>query len=408
VTTKRETELVRLVATQRDGNVLSPTGVRYAQRVASAVCTDDGLEWHAPSTASALAWLLLRAHKRATSSPVLARNDLSDDLLLPSFRGQAAKYEQLVPSIDRPANASGRTTHLRTFEWVHVLLQLWFNRTMARPYHIDRIESEATAQHYGIPTNYVDWTWDPEIAFHFAAAQLAPGERAVVLVRLIHPEARDQVLLPPSFIRRVWRQYGLFQRIESLTADAWLELERVDRILSLAERSRRSVESYERVSFTVDAATIAIARRRIDALTSRRDPLRRIVRWAKTMAELGLIASKSLMFFPELDDVANATHVSGVPLPLPHRGMRLPSVNRRTAATYVDKVARRRCGSKRGYSAAAAKLLYDGLGPHVLLRPIASPAAWEWLVQKGNYLYAILDGRPDFLVRPRSKRKNAA
>jgi hypothetical protein len=281
------------------------------------------------------------------------------------------------------------------------VLQVWFNATMIRPYHIDRIETEAAAQHYGVPTNYLDWTWDPVVAFWFAAAQLMPGERGVVLIRHLHPEAREQVLLPPSFIRRVWRQYGLFQRIETLTDQSWGELRRLDRTLAQAEVERRSVTSYERITFTANAPVIAVAQLRINELVSPRDPIPRLVQWSRAIAALGLEPSRSLMFFPEVDDLRSSTSQSGLQVPLPHPRMRLPTVNSRTAATYVEKVARRRRRSIMGYSAAAAKLLRDGLGPHVLLRPIKSLSSWEWLVQNGNYLYTILRGRPDFVVRPR-------
>src|ERR1035441_6958174 len=68
--------------------------------------------------------------------------------------------------------------------WMHIALQLWADAKFrfstgndgwlkGRPYRLDRAkEVEPVAQHYGLGTNLIDWTWDPIVAACFAAHRL--------------------------------------------------------------------------------------------------------------------------------------------------------------------------------------------------------------------------------------------
>jgi hypothetical protein len=72
----------------------------------------------------------------------------------------------------------------------------------------------ATAQHYGIKTELVDFTTDPSVAVWFAC-QAAPGEKAelaAVFATPIHTRTDKTLLFPHPYVRRLYRQRGLFIR----------------------------------------------------------------------------------------------------------------------------------------------------------------------------------------------------
>lgn len=95
------------------------------------------------------------------------------------FRGQVRNY-QLVPSLHRIEGPEKEATieKFARFEgWVHNTLGL---EELARAGTDAML---AVAQHYGLPTPFLDFTTDPEIAGFFAcdAADVAPGEESCIV-----------------------------------------------------------------------------------------------------------------------------------------------------------------------------------------------------------------------------------
>jgi hypothetical protein len=88
-----------------------------------------------------------------------------------------------------------------------------------------QFDADAIAQHYGFPTNLVDFTWDPLTALYFACAVRGEeacrrsglpleleSHRAVYCTSLVHLMAAGQVKVrfPPVQLRRLYRQKGIF------------------------------------------------------------------------------------------------------------------------------------------------------------------------------------------------------
>jgi hypothetical protein len=75
----------------------------------------------------------------------------------------------------------------------------------------------ATAQHYGMPTPYLDFTVDPLIAVYFACTNARENDR-VVVYQMHFNDAHGlgaRVLVPPPWVRRLRRQKGLFLHSET-------------------------------------------------------------------------------------------------------------------------------------------------------------------------------------------------
>jgi hypothetical protein len=219
-----------LIDLPRRGNLLADDALSVVNRLAESVEHVEGEEYSAPSAVAAAAWLARLAHQNAdlqSEERYLVPRLLPRPQLL-CYRGQPAKYSLLAPSLSR-FDSPHKRQHQRAAVWMHIALQLWADAKFrfstgndgwlkGRPYRLDRAEEvEPVAQHYGLGTNLIDWTWDPIVAACFAAHRLDvssgdPVERmGRVYIRLIDPESKSQAMLPPSFATRIWLQRGAFQ-----------------------------------------------------------------------------------------------------------------------------------------------------------------------------------------------------
>ena len=103
----------------------------------------------------------------------------------------------------------------------------------------------AVAQHHGLPTRLVDWTWNALVAFYFASHPSPRGKRAGEVVAIdsaeigyYHPEERGKVapfeitearfLRPSAVANRITSQKGLFS-IHPVPNRPWQLRERTER-----------------------------------------------------------------------------------------------------------------------------------------------------------------------------------
>lgn len=141
------------------------------------------------------------------------------------FRGQANSEWPIVASLFRQG-VDAEAERKRANVFCRLLAAISWNTSLSmHPYSRTNIYLRvspraylATAQHYGIKTNLVDFTFDPDIAVKFATINAPPGARysSVFVVNVtgnaIGPIA---VLLPPPMTERIYAQRGLFIPVDS-------------------------------------------------------------------------------------------------------------------------------------------------------------------------------------------------
>jgi hypothetical protein len=131
------------------------------------------------------------------------------------FRGQSDARWDLVPKIRREGvNRLHEETALENFyTLMHTVLGGFLD--------VSQLSAKATAQHYGIATDFLDFTLDPEVATYFAASgqKREDGQEAVVYVLPLSNafEAGARLIFPPPLVERLYAQWGLF--IESPVPD---------------------------------------------------------------------------------------------------------------------------------------------------------------------------------------------
>jgi hypothetical protein len=366
-----------LIDLPRQGNLLADDAVSDVDKLAARVNRVADEEYLAPSAASAAAWLVRLAHQNADleSEERYLLPRLSPRPRLLCFRGQPAKYSLLAPSLSR-FELPRKRQHQRAVAWLHIGLQLWADANFqfsnansdcwwrGRPYSLDRAEEvDPVAQHYGLGTNLIDWSWDPVVAACFAAHRLdvsseVLGERTGrVYIRAIHPESKSQAMLPPSFATRIWHQRGAFQWQPDPDAVGAI----AQQLGSLGQlvRARQAVTSYPSVSFACSREDRDDASDRIAQLVLKGDPLQLLADWSLVVAEnVAEVPAKSLTLSPTLEALADC---------LPHellaeyheilQSSSKEEENPQLMIDYVDYVALRHTSSGTQYDAAGLYLL---------------------------------------------------
>ncbi|MGA7805784.1 FRG domain-containing protein [Bradyrhizobium sp.] len=208
------------------------------------------------------------------------------------FRGQQAKYDTIIPTLFRKSE-DVQKLHLRARGWFSTAISAWHNSSFRYADEqfdqlgVERETATGIAQHYGLATDFVDWTWDPLVAMVFAVAEAVPGDLVSVFIRPFGPASRPHeaynVFLPPSFARRAWRQHGFFSW--QPVAPQFFDDASVRMIDGGLNRKRSRAASHHRVSFPVTAEDIAWAKPQLDALYEEEfEQLLALVSWCLTAA----------------------------------------------------------------------------------------------------------------------------
>jgi hypothetical protein len=121
------------------------------------------------------------------------------------FRGQRDASWSISPSIEREPDRAQADSAL----WRFIAAFMHLSRMADGPVPEDAYI--AAAQHYGLPTPFVDFSWDPRIAGFFASDR-SGREDAAIHWRSSGSAAKRglNLVIPPFWVRRLYRQKGCF------------------------------------------------------------------------------------------------------------------------------------------------------------------------------------------------------
>jgi len=238
----------------------------------------SGTQYKAPDATHALAWLLWTRHNFACVRESLTQIDV------PVFRGQNAEYKTVRSGTGREGTEA---TSANKINWFGVLLCAWLEARVPPPrdrhgvgpaeFALAYEERLYIAQHYGndleIRTPLLDWTFDPLVAFVFAAR----NKEGRVLINSRSLSTQSYLVLPPLNISRPWRQKAVH---------GW--------------NTDFAVGALECVVFSVGETERQVIERHYDALLPK-DSISEIARIA--LRQDGTACPQSLVWFPSFADL---------------------------------------------------------------------------------------------------------
>ncbi len=350
----------------RDFRIVPDECILTARRVVPL----DSSRYAASSAYEAACWLLALRYCHCADRSDLTMPLSIDPRELLGFRGQHARYDTLLPSICRLSKLD-RQPAQHACLWLRAALQSFHDRCYryCKPryepgqYWFGIDETSCVAEHYGIPTNLMNWSWDPLVALVFALKGLREEESGIVLVRPIDPSRDAEFILAPPIAKRVWLQRGFFQELACPDEESVSGL-----LMPLLVRSSpaRFVSQLVQIRFPCTKADIEWAKATFDKLLLPDDPILLLVAWSIKLAASGPPRSAVLHHAGDWEYLSRELNERGLCAP-PFGDAVQEDVN--LTADYIDAVAlRARSSGVLGYDTRALSYLARRLPADATIR----------------------------------------